>query len=172
MTTGLSSDHLLRSARAAQQQIELYDQILALRIQMQKVVQLSHSLPPVIRNSEENFETLFEPCVEGDVTESMRKLLVEVTSISDPNLPKSISSFSASNDLESVWEAIYEYQSDLYHSKWQRVLDRMHEKSLIGSKLPSLKTFHQSFWNKVINDLFLIVFDIMLTISFDRWITS
>lgn len=146
LLTKVSADDVLNSSRAAQQQLKLYEQALGLRIQMQKSLQLANHLPPVLKKEDGTYETVEVGPIDANVASSLRSLLLSVASLTNNQLP---SIASAENDTEHLWQSIHQHQQNLHESKWRRVLDRMHEKTLIGAKAQSLKVFNQSFWTKV-----------------------
>lgn len=152
IATSSSTDEVVRSARAAQRHLKVYEQLLGVRIQMQKPIQLLNKLPPVIKEGGE-FHCLQLGSLDDNVASKLRGILSDVSTLSGVN----DSAFQQSPhhtdaDLNAIWSEISSHQQRQFSRTWRPVLDKMHDKTLLngGVKSQSLKVFHTSFWNKVI----------------------
>lgn len=159
IASNLSADEVVCSSRSAQRKLKLYEQLLGLRIQMQKPIQLIDKLPPVVMRDGE-YVTLelgiFDATVSGDLR-GMLSTLGSLQGIKDSafsEVPHSV------DDLDCIWSGIVAQQQRQYNSLWRPVLDKMHDKTLLGGgvKAQSLKVFHTSFWNKVLHPLPFVLF--------------
>lgn len=151
MANNASSQEIVRSSRAAQRKLKLYEKLLGLRIQLQKPIQLMNKLPPVIKEDGE-YQTLTIGVVDEEVASAMRGVLSDVCELSGVK-SSALSSpvHHTGDDLNTIWSGIIAHQQKQYNSLWRPVLDKMHDKTLLsgGVKAQSLKVFHTSFWNKV-----------------------
>lgn len=146
-----ATEEVVRSSRAAQKQLKLYEQLLGLRIQLQRPYQLLNKLPPIGKEVG-HLRSIDLGVLDFDLADDLRGIVCSLGSISGvSNDSFAQTSHHTDVDLNAIWNGIEEHQHQQFSSQWRHVLDKMHDKTLLGGgvKGQGLKVFHTSFWNKV-----------------------
>jgi hypothetical protein len=165
----VSVDSILQSSKQAQQEIKAYNQLLGLRIQLQRSVQLVNSWPPLLQSQSEEEEDAENPLqsigipdeeIVANLKQSLKSLIR--IGISQEGIKRDVEEGELNDidwveDIESVWEIIESNQSNLFKNNWEPTLNKMQEKALFtmnGAKSQTLKVFNKSFWDKVRSNLY------------------
>lgn len=151
-----SSADQLKASSLASEHTRCWEQLLALRISLQKSVDIGNKLPA------EDFDDVYQADAElsearSDLCGDLRAILGDLTDVLNvqaENIP-SDSVFSAptakrkrSSDI--LWEDVCASQNHL-DSYWEKVVNKWHARLNFGSEQNKnkMKTFNHSIWHQV-----------------------
>lgn len=153
-----SSADQLRASALANEHTKGWEQLLALRISLQKSIDIGNKLPA------EELEDVYSAdsdlsAARGDLTNNLRSVLGDLTNILNvqaENIP-SESEFAAPTSSKRkrnsdiiTWDEVCASQNHM-DSYWERVVNKWHARLNFGSEQNKnkLKTFNHSFWSQV-----------------------
>jgi hypothetical protein len=113
------------AARSALKQIKVFEQIIGLRIMLQKPLEVTSQLPLCSEN-----DVFFKSADMRNMSREYSLLIAE--------LMRSASSAGASNqnvtaNFSDMWTSIYSQQTEMEH-KWKNVIDKWHARVNFGSE--------------------------------------
>ena len=135
-----------RAAQLAQLHLKTWEAGLALRISLQKPLDVCNKLPVFSERTEENIEG-------GVASDEIRGRLADMMELLEAQKPtaskkRKFDAFSA--DEDEIWEHISHIQSDL-KSDWKPTVDKWHARLNYGSEKAksSLKILSSTIWEQV-----------------------
>lgn len=152
-----SSADQLKASSLANEHTKAWEQLLALRISLQKSIDIGNKLPADDFN--EVYQTGNElPGARSDLCNSLRTVLGDLTNVLnvqaesvpvDGDFIDPTSSKRKRND-EITWEEVCASQNHM-DSYWEKTIDKWHARLNFGSEQnkSKLKTFNHSIWSQV-----------------------
>ena len=138
---GIGTESRIQASKHASLQLKSWEQILSVRISLQKVIESANKIP--IIDGDDNNECSNESSSEllESTTASLYKMLEVSTGVE--------SSYDES-DGPITWEQINDLQS-ASQNHWKDVLNKWHSRLQFGSKeaVSRMKTFKQTFYEQV-----------------------
>jgi protein AATF/BFR2 len=144
----LSTGDLSAPANCAQEQIKTFNQLLKLRISLQRSLEICNSLPvETIASSSEERERSSE-LLKSTLGILFDSLSVQETTVDRPKRQKT--DFSNAT-LDEIWGKLYSAQAkdSALGSKWRTVTDSWSSRMHFGGQGSSLKVLNYSMWNQI-----------------------
>jgi protein AATF/BFR2 len=141
----------LEASEAAGKQAQAYESVLALRIQLQKVVDAANVLPSgsdlVARGKEQSDEVIE---AYHKLSTSLDGTVRQLTALLHKQAPSSSSSASSSSSSSLSWEEVLAPQQRL-RPHWESTLDKWNARLHFGSerKQSKLKIFNHKIWEQI-----------------------
>jgi protein AATF/BFR2 len=152
----VSSDDKLEASRLAGGQISIWEKSLALRVHLQKSIDLANTLP-VLDDSRSQSSSKKRKSISnngGDSDSNSSKLasstcetISDLLYTLDPSKKVKLNS----SDPEAVWNSIIEVQDNLKQNKWEPVLNKWYSRVNFGSEKnrAQLKVFNKSIFSQI-----------------------
>ena len=153
MFSATTQDHLSASALAGVH-LNAWEKTLALRVSLQKPLDLANQLPLSIDHNDDTLKSL------SDQLRNQMSALSDLLEQQVVNHDRSLSVVKKkkvdSDEDGELWEQLYKQQSELQETRWEPVLNKWHARLNFGSEKTKakLKVFTQSMWNQVMQFLF------------------
>ena len=137
---GIGTESRIQASKHASLQLKSWEQILSLRISLQKVIESANKFPTIEEDNEEFISNESNELLES-TTVSLYKML-EVSTGAESSYDES--------EGPITWEQIDDLQSTS-QNHWKDVLNKWHSRLQFGSKeaVSRMKTFKQTFYEQV-----------------------
>lgn len=160
MFASTTQDHISASVLAGLH-LRSWEKALALRVSIQKPLDLANRLPAefsVVQNSkEEIYENI------STLTNQLKRQVFDVSDLLHTEVERSSGhasrtkvARSETTDMDQLWNDLQAAQNQLQTSRWEPVLNKWHARLNFGSEKTKskLKVFTQTMWDQVTNQSF------------------
>lgn len=151
MFASTTQDHISASVNAGLH-LHSWEKTLALRVSLQKPLDLANRLPSEFSVSDkgEIYDHL------SVLTNQLRKQVIDGSDLLNSEVQRSTSERPvkqkrAADDMDALWKDLYQAQTQLQTLRWEPVLNKWHARLNFGSEKTKakLKVFTQTMWDQV-----------------------
>ena len=165
MFSTTTNDHIVASELAGHQ-LRAWEKALALRVSLQKPMDLASRLPVNLDmihtdgsdEMQENIKILNKQLRVQlrTVSDLLSSEAERSTKLTDPTSAKkrkgdALTAADKEQDLDQMWEQIYKPQQQLQTERWEPILNKWHARLNFGSEKTKakMKVFTHTMWNQV-----------------------
>lgn len=155
MFASTTQDHISASVLAGLH-LRAWEKALALRVSIQKPLDLANRLPAEFAVSKDSKDETSENLI--GLTNQLKRQVYDVADLlssevqrSSGQAVKSKSVRSETADIHTLWDDLYSAQTQLQTTRWEPILNKWHARLNFGSEKTKskLKVFTQTMWNQV-----------------------
>ena len=134
----------LATSRLAREEMKIYDQLLGIRIQLQKSLDTANQLPVGGINPVDNSGEVDD--VKEVLTKKLEGIIADLVTMDEGDNKED----GSDNDI-LTWKCIARQQRDLEEDSWNSVLNKLHARLNFGSEnaRQKMKVFGSSFFDQV-----------------------